>query len=81
MKIVISHGHTKREIKGSFSLCGTGEDLASIAHQILRRVEDDGVVRFNYGWVDIHADAPPTLGGVAPVGWDDPGEHGEGEGR
>lgn len=66
MNIIISHSITKRRIDGSFQLCGSKEDLLSIAEQITESV-DGG---FNYGWIDILTDKPRSMPNEHPVQWD-----------
>ena len=64
MKIVIEHGRTKRQIEGAFNICGSKEDLISIAQQILGAVHEDN--SFAYGWVNIR-----TVRQEPPKGWEE----------
>lgn len=66
MKIIIEHSRTKREINGPFSLCGTQEDLQSVAEQILAAIKED----FHFGWVKIHPERHTHLADTPPEQWD-----------
>ena len=52
MKIIISHGQTKREINGPFNICGSREALLALASQLIWALGDEDR-RFSYGWVTI----------------------------
>lgn len=65
MKLTISYSETKRNIEGSFSICGTASDLRSLRDQINATLNQG----FTYGWVNIYSDVPTTIEG-APVQWD-----------
>lgn len=49
MKIVIESACIKREVLGSFSVCGQPDDLRHIAEQLLAQAERLG----GFGWVII----------------------------
>lgn len=71
MRIIIEHSKTKREIKGSFNICGTPADLRRMATQILDGIgETPGKSKFNYGWVAV-TEPHPNIVDTEPVGWDD----------
>lgn len=67
MKLLIEFSETKREVDGSFTICGTKADLISAAQQIL-----DGANRedFSYGWVAVYADMPKKEPNNPPQPWD-----------
>ena len=66
MRILIDFSETKREIDGSFRICGSHDDLRHIAHQMLAATSDD----FGYGWVTIYADVPQPKADTPPQPWD-----------
>lgn len=68
MKIIIEHSVTKREIKGSFNICGSAEDLHSLMRQLKSRLESD--VQFNYGWINIYESAQVSIADTPPIPWD-----------
>jgi hypothetical protein len=69
MTISIEHCKVKRQITGSgFNICGSKEDLLSIACQIKQAVERD----FAYGWVrvrDVQNDEHFAGSSVASIPW------------
>ena len=70
MKIIIGHGETKRKIDGTFQICGSKEDLLSIAQQI-SAIADGDESSFSYGWISVHSDCPKILANQTPIGWDE----------
>lgn len=68
MRLLIGFSKTKREINGSFSICGSKDDLVAMAQQILWRAERDD---FHYGWIDVYADRTPALANTPPIPWDE----------
>lgn len=71
MKITIEHSRTKRQIVGAFNICGSREDLVSLAEQILD--EARGERAWTYGWINIlpSKKRQPSICDTAPTGWDD----------
>jgi hypothetical protein len=67
MKIIIEHSVTKREIVGSFNICGSGKDLRELARQLLDATKDDGF----YGWIQISEKQPMVCVNSAPDAWDE----------
>lgn len=67
MKLIISHSHTKRQIDGPFSICGSREDIELLATQLLRHVEQS---EWTYGWTTIYDKIPTPLVNTPPVAWD-----------
>lgn len=76
MNIIIEHKNSKKAIRGAFNICGTGNDLESIARQILgaldySRRELGGDHPFAYGWVTILANEPqPSIANTPPSEWE-----------
>ena len=77
MKLVIEHGRTKRQILGAFNVCGSRDDLESLARQILGTfaVDDlmhaDGRGRASYLWIRVVArDEADTISNTVPSPWD-----------
>jgi len=67
MKIVISHDGKKREIEGSFSVCGSISDLRLLRDELNRAIETDSP--FSFGWVDIIPDRPKVIPNTSPEPW------------
>lgn len=67
MRLIINQGEIKREIHGSFMLCGSKADLLSIAEQIKNTAEE----HFSYGWVNIYSDIPKSIPDNPPRQWDE----------
>jgi hypothetical protein len=67
MKIIIEHSDTKREIDGSFNICGSYNDLKSIVDQINVELE----TTFSYGWVTIILDKQKSIKNTPPKNWDE----------
>jgi hypothetical protein len=67
MKIIIEHSDTKREIDGSFNICGSYNDLKSIVDQIKMELE----TTFSYGWVTIISDKQKSIKNTPPKNWDE----------
>lgn len=65
MRIIIIHSKTKREIHGSFDICGSKDDLRVLAKEILKKTKN-----FTYGWISI-VDKPSICANTPPKGWDD----------
>lgn len=65
MKIIIEHSKTKRELNGSFNICGSGTDLKKLANQILSEVNE----KFIYGWVRI-CEEQESIANTPPEEWD-----------
>ena len=53
MFIWIEHSKTRRRIKGAFNICGSRDDLKSIATQILGHLEADETM--SHGIIEIRA--------------------------
>lgn len=70
MKIVISHGKTKRKIEGSFELCLSKADLEDLSLQIRQEVARRERDQTSYGWFTIR-DEPKTLINTPPKDWDE----------
>lgn len=66
MKLVIEHSDTKRTIDGAFCLCGSREDLASLAKQLQARLADES---WSYGWVAVYP-APALKSNTPTKHWD-----------
>jgi hypothetical protein len=77
VKLTIEHSRTKRNIEGPFSLCGSRDDLESLARQILGTfaVDDamhpNGEGRASYLWLPIHDNVEaPRQPNTKPLPWD-----------
>lgn len=68
MKIIISAGNRKREISGSFSVCGALADLTLLRDELSRALQRDQP--FSYGWVDVIPDRPKVLVNTPAEPWD-----------
>ncbi len=68
MKVIIEHSKTKREINGSFNICGSREQLRSVARQILDCLDAHP---FSYGWIQIHSDYQRSVPDTPPLHWDE----------
>ncbi len=69
MRLVIDHSLTKREIQGAFGVCGSRDDLESLAQQILGYLAANTHVSF--GWCPIVPNAQHHgLPNQQPVPWD-----------
>ena len=66
MKIIIEHGDTKREINGSFAICGSRNDLQNFVNQLQHHLSDDS---WCYGWTEIYAPLN-RKGSTPPVAWE-----------
>ena len=63
MNIWIEHSKTRRRIKGAFNICGSRDDLKSIATQILGHLEADetmssGIIEIRAFHQTSHASSP-----------------------
>ena len=67
MKLIISHSRTKRQIDGPFEICGTREDIESLATQIVSHLSD---THWSYGWIRIYERGIEPLSTTPPVPWD-----------
>lgn len=73
MKIIVEHDGVKREIAGSFNVCGSASDLRSMARQILGGLEawkevhgHDGT----FGWVPVLDNRPVvSVANQKPLPW------------
>ena len=70
MRIVIEHSKSKREIVGSFNICGSYADLSRMAKQIKDAIGKQESPNFTYGWVAITEPAP-MIPNTEPKGWDE----------
>lgn len=68
MRIVVSKGHTKREIYGPFELCASLEHFRMLRDEINRVI--DGDVPFTYGWIQIIPDRPKAIANTPPEPWE-----------
>lgn len=69
MKIVIAHKKLSREINGSgFEICGSREDLKSVAHQLCKALDDPN---WSYGWVEIREECNHRPTNKPPVQWEE----------
>lgn len=67
MRFIIEHSNTKREIKGSFRICASKEDLLFLSEQLAKEAKD-----FSYGWIEIHEPLPQmTEANTKPRHWDE----------
>ena len=70
MKLLIEHGEVKREIVGSFNICGSWQDLELLATQIRHKIESNP--DWCYGWIEIHGEIQKSLNGP-PIHWNSKG--------
>lgn len=68
MNIVISHGRTKREIKGPFHICMSRADMVSLRDQLTARIDADDP--WSYGWVCIDDPVSEPPSGSVPEPWE-----------
>lgn len=66
MKILVMHCGVNREIRGDLDLCGSREDLRSLATQINNRLEEHPDM--TYGWIHLRS----TAGNCTPIPWGKP---------
>jgi len=52
MKLIICADGVKRELHGSFSICGSKQDLETLNYFLGKELRERN---FSYGWVDIHS--------------------------
>lgn len=72
MKIIINQQAIKREIVGSFEICGSEKDLLRLASQISHEINSlkGG---FKYGWVTIYSEREiESLTNTKPLAWESP---------
>lgn len=67
MKLIISYSQTKRRIDGPFRICGSREDIESLATQLVRHLED---ANWSYGWIGIYGNIPAVLENTPAIEWD-----------
>lgn len=65
MKLTISHNGIKRSIDGVFNICGSKQELLSLAEQIIEQAKREN---FEYSWVKIVDESPAVLD-TKPIGW------------
>lgn len=72
MRIIIEHGHTKREMFGAFSICGSRDDLLNLARTIIGECSRDEDRPFGYGWVQIRplSEANASVANTPPISWE-----------
>ena len=69
MKIIISAGNKKREIIGSFSVCGSLADLTLLRDELSSVIDRDRP--FTFGWVDVIPNRPRVLANTPAEPWGD----------
>ena len=67
MKLVIEYSRTKRQIDGSFILCGSRKDLSALTAQINNRLRDES---WEYGWITVYPE-PIIQANTSPKKWDE----------
>ncbi len=65
MKLIIKCDGVKREINGSFSICGGRQDLETLSYYIQAGSREG----FGYGWIDIHPEIIKDIPNEAPYNW------------
>ena len=65
MKLIINSNGIKREIHGSFSICGSRQDLETLVYFLQRGLREG----FSYGWVDVHTQSINYVPNESPYDW------------
>lgn len=69
MTIIIDSGKTRRQINGTFRICGSRDDLQNLVDTLTETLDNP----FIYGWTTVYANTGPKIGEMVPVPWDAPG--------
>jgi hypothetical protein len=67
MKLSIEHSKTKRQIDGTFAICGSRADLESLRDQLTGFLNAN---EWTFGWVTIYSDRLKVTPSTPPIPWD-----------